>query len=335
MPSPICIAVDAMGGDHSPAVNVRGSLRALEREPSLRIALAGPKPVLEAELARYGAKRSDRIVIHDADDIISMDDPAVQAARQKQDSSMHVAMRLVKEGTADAFLSAGNSGAVMTVALFELGRLKNVERPAIVVKLPTVDGWVVLLDVGANVDCRPEHLVQFARMGAVFCTTIEGLPSPRIGLLSNGSEPHKGCELTRATHALLLNTPHLNYLGNVEGSDLFRGGVDVVVCDGFVGNVALKVSEGLAEASFLWFKNQLGKSLLGIAGSLLIKETLKRFRKKFDSEPYGAAPLLGIEGLVLISHGSASELAISNGIQTAVRGVQQRFLERMKEALSP
>lgn len=320
-----------MGGDAAPGVNVRGALLALEKEPNLTLDLVGPRDAVLRELKKNAASESDRLHIVHCDEVISMEDHAASVARKKRDSSIHVGMRLVKERKADAFLSAGNSGAVMTVALLELGRLPGVERPAIVVRLPTAEGSVTLLDVGANVDCRPSQLEQFAQMGEAFSRLLDGVEKPRIGLLSNGSESHKGNELTRQTHELLLKNPQLNYLGYVEGFDLFRGVADVVVCDGFVGNVALKVAEGLADTAFRWFRREVRRDLLGLVGMFFLQRVLKGFRRKFDYQPYGAAPLLGIDGMVLISHGSSTEIAIRNGILTAKRGVENAFLAKISQ----
>jgi glycerol-3-phosphate acyltransferase PlsX len=329
MSPPVRIAVDAMGGDAAPGVNIRGSLQALETDPDLSLVLVGPRETVLAELTKHNAVESDRLRIVHSDEVISMDDHAVTSARKKRESSIHVGMRLVKDKAADAFLSAGNSGAVMAVALLELGRLPGVERPAIVVRLPTAEGSVTLLDVGANVDCRPSQLLQFAQMGDVYARVIDGVAHPRVALLSNGSEAHKGNELTRAAHELLAKSSNLNYLGYVEGFDLFRGVADVVVCDGFVGNVVLKAAEGLADTSFRWFRQQVRRDIFGLVGVFFLKRVLRKFRRKFDYQPYGSALLLGIDALVLISHGSSTQTAIANGILTAKKGVEEGFLRKI------
>ncbi len=217
----------------------------------------------------------------------------------------------------------------MAGALLILGRLADVERPAIVIRLPTAEGFVIILDAGANVDCKSSHLVQFAEMGHIYAKVIEGISRPKVALISNGSETHKGNELTRETHETLSKMKDLNYRGYVEGFDLFRGTTDVAVCDGFVGNVVLKVAEGLADTAFDWFRKELRKDILGMLGVALMRRVLKGFKSKFDYQPYGAAPLLGIQGMVLISHGSSTEVAIRNGILTAKRGVEQKFNEKM------
>lgn len=221
----------------------------------------------------------------------------------------------------------------MAVSFFVLGRIADVERPAIVVKLPHATGFTILLDAGANVDCRPSHLFQFAIMGQIYAEVIERNLKARIGLLSNGSESHKGNDLTRETHALLTESNIPNYIGYVEGYDIFRGTVDVIVTDGFVGNVCLKLAEGLADTAGKWFKSEIKQDWLGIIGVTFLKRILKKFKDKFDYQPYGAAPLLGIDGMVLISHGGSTDVAIRNGILTAKRGVEQKFPQRMKEHL--
>ncbi|MCB0403828.1 MAG: phosphate acyltransferase PlsX [Bdellovibrionales bacterium] len=324
----VSIAVDAMGGDFAPDVNIKGVLQALEATASLNVALVGDRSTILDILKSHGAGESVRLQVVHAEEVISMEDHAATALRKKKNSSLHVGMRLVKDGFVDAFLSAGNSGAVMACAMMILGRLPGVERPAIVVKLPTAEGYAILLDAGANVDARASHLVQFARMGSVYAELIEGTANPRVALLSNAAETHKGNDLTREADALLRESS-LNYRGYVEGNDLFRGVADVVVCDGFVGNVLLKSVEGVADTCFRWFKKELKTDPIALAGVFLLRKLLKRFKDKFDYQPYGAAPLLGINRMVLIGHGSSSELAIRNGVLTAKRGVEEDFISKI------
>lgn len=326
------VAVDVMGGDNGAPVNVKGALMALESAPELELLLVGDETIVRRELRRHGG-RGAGVTVVGATESISMDDPAAGAIRTKRHSSLHVGLDLVKTGRAQAFFSAGNSGAVMAGAALLLGRVRGVERPAILVKLPTAEGFVAVLDAGANVDCRPSHLVQFAEMGHVYASAVEGIEKPRIALLANGSESHKGNELTRAAHEILASQNDLNYQGYVEGFDVFRGSVDVVVCDGFVGNVLLKVAEGLADTTFRWFRAELRKSPLGLVGVAMLKKTLRKFKSKFDYQPYGAAPLLGIRGMVLIGHGASTEIAIRNGILTAMRAVEGNLLEKMSDKL--
>lgn len=340
--APVRIAVDAMGGDKAPDINVKGALMALDlaneratqaEAPAgrgLEITLLGDRAILESQLRKHGGKESEFLAIHHCDEVISMEDHAASVIRKKKNSSIHIGLQLLQGGAVDAFVSAGNSGAVMAGALLILGRLSDVERPAIVIKLPTADGYVILLDVGANVDCKPIHLTQFAEMGHVYAQVIEGIKAPRVGLLSNGSESHKGNELTRETDALLKTRKSLDYIGYVEGYDLYRGTADVVVCDGFVGNVILKLAEGLADTTFQWFRKEVKKDFFGMLGVALLRRVVRSFKQKFDYQPYGAAPLLGINGMVLISHGSSTEIAIRNGILTAQRGVQENFIVKIR-----
>lgn len=333
MPECVRIALDAMGGDHAPRVNVKGAILALSHDPSLRISLVGIPQLVAEELRSQRYEESDSLRIVAASDAISMDDHAATGIRKRKNSSIHVGLRLVKDKEADAFVSAGNSGAVMAGALLLLGRVGDIERPAIVVKLPTALGFVTVLDVGANVDCKAAHLADFALMGSSYAHFIEAIPSPRVGLISNGSELHKGNALSREAHELLAAQRNFNYIGYIEGYDIFRGKADVVVCDGFVGNVILKTAEGIVGTFIQWFREQLRGNLVGLVGVVLLRRVLRDFRKKFDYQPYGAAPLLGIDGMVLISHGSSSEVAICNGILNAKRGVQENFISKMSGAI--
>ena len=323
-----------MGGDHAPDVNIDGALLALADDPEIKIQLVGDRDLLLKKLGRLKQKESDRLQILHAEEVITMDDHASQGMRKKKKSSIHVGLQQVKEGKAHAFISAGNSGAVMAVAILVLGRLDGVERPAILVKLPSMENFVTLLDAGANVDCKPSHLFQFAEMGRIYAELVENKKKPSIGLLSNGSEESKGNELTRETHALLKEAKVPNYKGYVEGFDIYRGTTDIVICDGFVGNVVLKVSEGLAETAFSWVKNEISKhKISGILGLAFLRGTLKAFKQKFDYKPYGSAPLLGIDGVVFISHGSSNAIAIRNGILTAKKGVESQFVLKMRDQL--
>lgn len=332
MNKPVTIAVDAMGGDRAPDINIRGSIEALKADNRLHILLVGIQSVLEERVRQFGYSDSRLKVIH-AEEVISMGDHAGTAVRRKKKSSIHEGLRLVKEGKAEAFISAGNSGAVMGSALLTLGRLSGVERPAILIKLPTLDSNTIVLDVGANVDCRSSHLVQFAEMGKIYSQVVEGVKEPRIAILSNASESHKGNEVTREADASLRENNHLNYIGYVEGNDLFDGGADVIICDGFVGNIVLKTTEGLVSTVQEWFRREVKADLLGLAGMFLMKRLLNKFKNRFDYEPYGAAPLLGINGLVFISHGSSTHLAIKNGILMCIRAVEENFVSAIDESL--
>jgi glycerol-3-phosphate acyltransferase PlsX len=264
-----------------------------------------------------------------------MHDSASDAVRKKKDSSIRVAFELVKQGAADAVVSAGNSGATMAAGMFILKRIKGIERPAIAQIFPTFRGKTLVLDVGGNVDCKPIHLVQFAIMGEVYAQHVMGVAKPRIGLLSNGEEESKGNELTRETNAALKAIP-LAYAGYVEGRDIFNGAVDVVVCDGFVGNVVLKVSEGLAEAVGKMLKEEIQQSFLSKVGYLLSRTAFKNFKKKVDYAEYGGAPLLGIDGVGMICHGGSNAKAIKNAVrfahEYAQKGVNQRMAEKLEES---
>lgn len=327
--SQITVAVDAMGGDYAPEANIKGALLALEQDKSLSIVLFGKREQILASLKKRKKKESARLSIVDCPEVITMEDHAA-AIRKKKQSSISMGLEAVKEKKADAFISAGHSGAVMAGALFIVGRIADVERPAIMVKVPTIKGSVILLDAGANVDCKATHLFQFAEMGKLYAEIIEGISQPKIGLLSNGAESSKGNELTRETHEMLEKESIPGYIGYVEGFDLFRSTADVIVCDGFAGNVALKTAEGLADTVFQWFRLEIKRRMMSLIGLALLRKILKRFKNKFDYKPYGAAPLLGIDGVVLISHGRSNEIAIRNGILTAKKAVQQNFTAKMK-----
>jgi len=333
----IQIALDAMGGDRGPEVNLEGAYQALMADPDFSLFLVGDEKILKDfqnhpnQKSRW-AKISTRWEIVHAEESVSMEDHATRGLRSKKRTSIQVAMELVKEGRAQAFLSAGHSGAVMASALLTLGRLSDVERPAIVVQMPSSEGSVTILDAGANVDCKASHLCQFAEMGDVYARVLMGIQKPRVGLLSNGSESHKGNELTRTVDLELKKNPKLNYIGYIEGYDVFAGVADVVVCDGFVGNITLKLAEGLAETAFRWFRNEIRKDILGILGVLLMKRVLSKFRARFDCQPYGAAPLLGVKGMVMISHGSSTAIAIKNGLVNAKIAVKEGFVDKIAKS---
>jgi len=324
------VAVDAMGGDFAPQAVVKGALRALKNFPKLAIYLVGREEEIRAYLPR---RKPKRLEIVPASQVVAMDDSPIDALRSKPDSSIRRAFELAKSGEAQAVVSAGNSGAVLATALFLLGRLSGVSRPAIATVLPTIKKNAVLIDSGANVDCKPQHLVQFATMGAVFCEQILGLPSPRVGLLSIGEEGGKGNTLVKRTHKLLSESS-LNYVGNIEGRDIYKGEVDVIVCDGFVGNICLKLSEGLAEALMAMMAQEVYQKRLAQMGFLLARGALKRFKKRIDWRERGGAPLLGIDGVVIISHGRSDETAIQNAIGTAGEFIEQQLVEKLRQALA-
>lgn len=309
------IALDAMGGDYAPATTVEGALEAVSEGEDLSVILVGNELELQEELKKKNYPPSS-ISIRGASQIVEMDESPLVALRQKKDSSIRVAMELVKSGEADAIVSAGNSGAVMATALFVLGKLSGVDRPAIAATMPTLRGLFVLIDAGANVDCKPLHLLQFAIMGEAYARNIFNIEDPRVALLGIGEEDAKGNELTREAFKLLKESG-LNFIGNIEGKDIFTGDAEVVVCDGFVGNIALKISEGLAETMTKMLKREISDRSGGRFGYLLLKDALKSFKKKTDYAEYGGAPLLGISKPCIISHGRSTTKAIKNAIKLA------------------
>lgn len=321
-----------MGTDAAPTPEVDGAVRAA-REGLAEILLVGPEDLLTRELARKGA-RDLPIEVVQASEKVTMEDAAAKAFRRKRDSSMRVAARLVRDGAADGWVSAGNTGAVMTAAKITQGALESVERPALAAVFPTAKGTAaVLLDVGANVDCKPQHLEQFAVMGEVYYRVIFGVESPTVGLLSIGSEAHKGNELTREAFQLLKALP-LKFVGNVEGRDLYNGRVNVIVCDGFIGNVALKISEGLAEATSSLLRESLSRSLSSKVGYVLARNAFRSFKKRVDYSEYGGAPLLGIRGVCLIAHGSSNAHAMKNAIRVASEFVAGGVNEKIEQGLA-
>lgn len=309
------IAVDAMGGDYAPVVVVEGAVMAA-RGLDIPLVLVGDKTRIEYELDKHDWKNLP-ITIKHASEVVGMDESPGQAIRKKRDSSIKVCFDLVKSGEANAVISAGNSGAAMAAGMFTVKNLKGVDRAAIAATFPTIKEPAIVLDVGSNVDCKSWHLVQFALMGSVYARYVLKNDNPKVGLLSNGEEEGKGNELTRETHELLKNLMQLNYIGYVEGRDIFYGNVDVVVCDGFVGNVVLKLTEGLAGALALLLKKEIETYFLAKIGYLLGQGAVRELKKKLDYSEYGGAPLLGINGICIISHGASTAKAIKNAIVRA------------------
>ncbi len=327
------IAVDAMGSDTAPLPEIEGAIQAV-RARYAEVILVGPQDVLSRELARRGAQNLKIEIMH-ASEVVTMEDEAAKAFRRKRDSSIRVAARLVRDGKVDGLISAGNTGAVMTTAKILLGTLEGVDRPALAQVFPSsVDGKVtVLLDVGANVDCKPLHLEQFAVMGEIYYRVIFGVDKPRVGLLSNGSEPHKGNEVTREVLGRL-NEMKLNFVGNVEGRDLFNGRVDVIVADGFIGNVALKISEGLVDTVGSLLKEALASTLCSKMGYLLSRNAFDRMKKRLDYSEYGGAPLLGVKGVCIICHGGSNANAVKNAIRVAAEFSEGRVNEKIERELA-
>ena len=332
----IRIAVDAMGGDQAPAVEVEGAVRAA-REYGVGVTLVGNEEILQAYLERHDTTGLPIEVVH-ASEVISMSDAASRALRGKPDSSIRVAARLVRDGHAQGVISAGNTGALMVICKVVMGVLPGVHRPALAQVFPTREGtWAVLIDVGANVDCGPEMLADFAVMGAVYSRVICHRENPRVGLLSIGEEERKGNDLTRQATPLLKKLP-IQFIGNVEGIGLYSGEADVVVCDGFIGNVALKVSEGLVTTIKAMLHESLDATLAGKLGYVLAREAFEDFRKRVDYAEYGGAPLLGIKGCCIICHGRSNAHAIKNAIRVAVEcyqgGVNQEIEATLRQGLS-
>ncbi|MFQ5846778.1 MAG: phosphate acyltransferase PlsX [Candidatus Methylomirabilales bacterium] len=326
------VALDAMGGDGGVAVTVEGAVAAT-RELGLSVVLVGIEDEIVQELSRFDTRGLD-IRIRHAPEVVEMRESPSVVLRKKKDSSIRVAVDLVREGEAEAMVSAGNTGAVMATGLVILGPLAGVERPAIAAQLPTLAGYAILLDVGANVDCKPRHLVQFAIMGTVYARKILGNAKPRVGLLSIGEEETKGNELTKEAFRALEDVPGVDFIGNVEGVDVFNGKADVVVCDGFTGNVALKMAESTAWMMLTLFKEGLSRGPAGKAGLLFLRGSLKRFQRRIDYTEYGGAPLLGVSGVVVIGHGRSTAKAIKNGIRVAGECVKNRVIESIREGVA-
>ncbi|MCX5895301.1 MAG: phosphate acyltransferase PlsX [Proteobacteria bacterium] len=324
------IAVDAMGGDFAPRAVVDGAVNAC-REYDVEVILTGRENIIRRELKRHSIS-SLPLTLCKASEVIGMGDNPLDVVRKKKDSSIRVGMELLNDKKADAFVSAGNSGAVVTAALFVLKRIKGIDRPAIATILPTLKGNVILIDAGANNSCKPYHLAQFAIMSSVFSKYMLNCAKPRIGVLSNGEEESKGTDITRDAHALLRKSS-LNYIGYIEGKDVFKGTVDIVVCDGFTGNILLKVAEGTAECLSKALKEEIGSSLLSKLGYLLAKKSFSNFKKRFDYSEYGGALLLGITGPVVISHGRSSPYAIKNAIRVAKQFAENKIIHHLTSDL--
>lgn len=330
---PTVIAVDAMGSDRAPKPEIEGAILAA-REYDVRVLLIGDQTRLRAFLADHpGAARLPIEIVH-ASQTIGMREPAARAVRSKRDSSIPVGLRLVREGRAAGFVTAGNTGAAMAAAKMVLGTLAGVDRPALAAVFPTATGKAaILLDVGANVDSRPHALQQFAVMGEIYSRHIFGVARPRVGLLSIGEEESKGNELTRQAFALLKQLP-LDFVGNVEGRDLYKGMVDVIVCDGFAGNVALKVSEGVADLVRALLKQSLESTVAAKVGFLLARHAFRDFKRRLDYSEYGGAPLLGVKGACIITHGSANNNAVKNSIRVAAEFATRNVMARIERELA-
>ena len=333
------IALDAMGGDAAPREIVQGAVLAVRdaevlgmANHDLEIVLVGRKEDIEKELSHIGNYPRKSISIVDAREVVGMGEPPAQACKQKRDSSVVRCAGMVKKGEVVATVSAGNSGATMAAALMMCGRIDGVLRPAITTMVPSIQGVSVLVDAGANVDCKAKHLLQFALMGEVFARTVLNFKNPRVGLLSIGEEETKGNELVFETQVLLKKVP-INYIGNVEGRDIVNGNTDVTVCDGFTGNVTLKAIEGVGELVYNLLKKEMSSNLFTLLGGLLAAPAFRRFKRAIDYKEYGGAPLLGIDGLSLISHGKSNAFAIKNAVRATLRCVNRDMNGVLKEQI--
>ena len=330
----INVAIDCMGGDHGPVVTVPAALDFLQSHPEASVTLVGLKEAIETELAKSAAAGQGRLSIRHAGEIVQMDEPLATALRTKKNSSMRVAIDLVKSGEADAAVSAGNTGALMAISRFVLKTLQGIDRPAIVAVLPSEKGSTYVLDLGANVDCEPSHLLQFAIMGATLVAAVEHKDRPSVGLLNIGEEAIKGNDVVKQA-AELLRASGLNFQGNVEGDDIFRGKTDVVVCDGFVGNSALKASEGLAKLLAAALREEFTRSWLNRLAALLAWRALAAFKRRFDPRRFNGATLIGLRGIVVKSHGSADRMAFARAIERASEEVKNEVLQRLTSSLEP
>jgi phosphate acyltransferase len=335
---PVTVAVDAMGGDHGPSITLPASLRFLEETADANVILVGLEGPLKAALAKQRSPALLRLTIHSTTEVVEMHEPPADALRKKKDSSMRVAVNLVKDGTAQACVSAGNTGALMAISRFVLKMLPGIDRPAIASQLPTRKGTTTVLDLGANVNCTPEQLVQFAVMGTALAAAVDGMERPTVGLLNIGEEDIKGNDVVKAT-AELLRTSGLNFYGNVEGNDIYKGTTDVVVCDGFVGNVALKASEGIVTVLYEFLKTEFTRNPLRKLAALLAYPALTAFKRRVDPRRHNGATLIGLMGVVVKSHGSADALAFKYALHRAYteasHGVLDRIAQRMAAMPKP
>jgi phosphate acyltransferase len=329
---PVTVAVDAMGGDHGPSVTLPAALQFLEETPDARVIVVGQEGPIKRAIARRKSPAASRLTVHPATEIVEMHEPPADALRKKKDSSMRVAVNLVKDGTAQACVSAGNTGALMAVSRFVLKTLPGIDRPAIASQLPTRTGTTTVLDLGANVNCTPEQLLQFAVMGSALAAAVAGIERPTIGLLNIGEEDIKGNDVVKAT-AELLRASDLNFFGNVEGNDIYKGTTDVVVCDGFVGNVALKASEGLVTILYEFLKTEFTRNPVRKLAAMLAYPALMAFKRRVDPRRHNGATLIGLKGVVVKSHGSADALAFKFALHKAYaeasHGVLDRIAQRM------
>jgi phosphate acyltransferase len=335
MSAAVRVALDAMGGDNAPGEIVLGAVQAA-REYNMGVYLVGREDVISAELAKHNTQGLDLPIIH-TDEFVEMDEHPASAVRRKKKASMTLALQLVRDGSALGAVSAGNSGAMMAASLFTLKRIEGVDRPALGGIFPTKDGVSIVLDVGANTDCKPEYLQQFALMGSIYMERVFSIASPRVGLLANGEEETKGNELVLQTHQLLrtnAGTLGINFIGNIEGRDIPIGVADVVVCDGFVGNVVLKLSEGLAETLLGMLRTQMTRSLLSKLAAAVLQPGLRKVFRRMDYAEYGGVPLLGVNGSAIVAHGRSNAKAIKNALRVARQTAETSVAEAIAEGLA-
>ena len=330
----IKIAVDAMGGDNAPSEIVKGAVEAVSERPDITVCLTGQEDIIKKELEKYTYKK-EQIEIVPASEVIETGEPPVNAIRKKKDSSIVVGMNLVKRGEADGFVSAGSSGAILVGGQVIVGRIKGVERPPLAPLIPTEKGFSLLIDCGANVDARPSHLVQFAQMGSIYMEHVMGVKRPRVAIVNIGAEEEKGNALVKETFPLLKECPGINFIGSIEAREIPHGGADVIVCEAFVGNVILKLYEGLGATMISMIKKGMMSSLRSKIGALLIKPALKSTLKSFDASQYGGAPLLGLKGLVVKTHGSSKANEVKNSIIQCIAFKEQAISEKIGQCLSP
>lgn len=328
------VAVDAMGGDNAPVEIVKGAIEAVNTNKEIKIFLVGKEVVIKEELAQYTYDISQVEIVH-ASEVIETAEPPVMAIRKKKDSSIVKALYMVKDGTCDAFVSSGSTGAVLVGGQVIVWRIGGVERPPLAPLIPTENGVSLLIDCGANVDARPSHLVQFAKMGSIYMESIMGVKNPRVGIVNNGAEEEKGNALVKETFPLLKNCPDINFIGSVEARDIPAGVADVVVCEAFVGNVILKLYEGVGATLIKKVKSGMMTSLRSKMGAFLVKPALKETLKSFDVQEYGGAPLLGLNGLVVKTHGSATAVEIKNSILQCLDFKSQQINEKIRERIAP
>ncbi|MCM1126002.1 MAG: phosphate acyltransferase PlsX [Lachnospiraceae bacterium] len=327
------VAVDGMGGDNAPVEIVKGAVEAVNESSHVKVFITGQEDKINSELAKYTYNK-EQVEVVPASEVIDMAEPPVMAIRKKKDSSLVKALNLVKEGTCDAYVSAGSTGATLVGGQVIVGRIKGVERPPLAPLIPTADGCALLVDCGANVDARPSHLVQFAKMGSVYMESVMGVKRPRVAIVNIGAEEEKGNALVKETFPLLKNCPDIHFIGSIEARDIPAGKADVIVCEAFVGNVILKMYEGVGGILIKKVKEGMMTSLRSKIGALLVKPALKQTLKAFDLEQYGGAPMLGLKGLVVKTHGSSKSVEIKNSILQCITFTEQNINQKIKEKIT-